>query len=596
MISPMKKTFKIFAVASVAALTLTLAGCQDFLTIYPTDKVVLEDFWKNKADVNGMVANSYKNLVSDAFVKRVFVYGELRSDDVVETTHISTELKYINNANLLATNGYCDWSIYYKIINNCNIVLHFAPQVLEEDPDFTQGDLDVVRGEMLAMRALCHFYLVRTFRDIPLLREAKIDDSQELYIKQSTPLEALDFILEDLKEAENLVLPSGAYNKETYNKGRFTRDAVRAIRADVLLWKAAFTQFTSKSDGADCYNFYTECIDYCEQIINDRKQYLIDYRKKNNLQETEQVGTGAAASLIASYPLETQPVNRATASSHDEVYVKIFTDKNNLKESIFELQLDENNNHNYAICAFYGYQAKQTNMPFTASSYIAKSGNDDNCLYYGKSDVRRASYTDQDGAEDDVFPIAKYTTRMTRPGATAQAKTTPEYFNANSDGSGYYYWQNVILYRITDVMLMEAEARALRADSVKNDLAEAFKLVKAVYYRSNTLATLGRNDSIKAPENSAGMQELVMKERQRELCFEGKRWFDLVRMALHDGSTNNMLNIMVPHKYETNQSAIKSKLASIDALFFPIAESVIKTDTMLVQNPVWEKEQVISKN
>ena len=89
---------------------------------------------------------------------------------------------------------------------------------------------------------------------------------------------------------------------------------------------------------------------------------------------------------------------------------------------------------------------------------------------------------------------------------------------------------------------------------------------------------------------------MVLKERQRELCFEGKRWFDLVRMALRDGSTNNMLNIMVPHKYESNQSAIKSKMASIDALFFPIAESVIKTDTMLVQNSVWNKKDVISKN
>ena len=95
----MKKTFKIFSIATLTAVVLTMTGCTDFLTIYPTDKVVLEDFWKNKADVNGMVANSYKNLVSDAFVKRVFVYGELRSDDVIETTHIGTDLKYINNAN-----------------------------------------------------------------------------------------------------------------------------------------------------------------------------------------------------------------------------------------------------------------------------------------------------------------------------------------------------------------------------------------------------------------------------------------------------------------------------------------------------------------
>ena len=145
---------------------------------------------------------------------------------------------------------------------------------------------------------------------------------------------------------------------------------------------------------------------------------------------------------------------------------------------------------------------------------------------------------------------------------------------------------------------MEAEARALRADSVKNDLPEGFKLVKAVYYRSNKFGKgVARNDSISyAANNPSSLQELVLKERQRELCFEGKRWFDLVRMALRDGTTTNMLNIMVPHKYESNQSAIKSKMASIDALFFPIAESVLKTDTALVQNPVYEKIDVISKN
>ena len=589
----MKKTFKIFSIATITALTLTTTGCTDFLTIYPTDKVVLEDFWKDKSDVQGMVMNCYKTLVSDAFVKRAFVYGELRSDDVIETTHINTTLKYINNANLKPTNGYCDWSVYYKIINNCNIVLHFAPQVLEEDPDFTQGDLDVVRGEMLAMRALCHFYLVRAFRDVPLLKEAKIDDSQDLHTPQSTPLEALDFILSDLKEAEGLVLPSGSYNKETYNKGRFTADAVRAIRADVLLWKAAFTQFTNKSDGSDCYDFYTECIDYCERVIADRKQYLIDWNKKNNV-NTAQEQTGLNP-LVASYPLETHPALKATRTVHDETYVKIFTNKNDRKESILELQLDQNNNHNYAICDFYGYSAGQTNMPFMVPTFIGKEGTDDNNLYK-KTDLRRASYTAKMEGEEDVYHVAKYTTRSTSVG-TGTKDGSPEFFNTNTDANNnHYYWQNLILYRITDVMLMEAEARALRADSIKNDLDEAFKLVKAVYYRSNPW-DVTRRDSISYSEgNAASVQSFVLAERQRELCYEGKRWFDLVRMALHDGTTANMLNLMVPHKYESNQSAIKSKLASMDALFFPIAESVLKTDTTLVQNPVYITEDVISKN
>ncbi len=199
---------KTIALGAVLAMT---CSCEDFLTIYPTDKVVLENYWKTKTDVENVVANSYRMMVQSAFTHRLLVWGELRGDNVVEGVYENkhTDIKNIMEANLLPQNGYNDWSQFYAIINNCNIVMKFAPQVMEEDPDYTQGDLNVTRGEMLALRALCHFYLVRTFRDIPLLKEAMVDDDQELYQKQATPIEALDFILEDLYEAEGLVMASG---------------------------------------------------------------------------------------------------------------------------------------------------------------------------------------------------------------------------------------------------------------------------------------------------------------------------------------------------------------------------------------------------
>lgn len=591
----MKKTFKILSTVAITALTLTTTGCTDWLTIYPTDKVVLEEFWKNKEDVNGMVANSYKNMVTSDFINKVLAYGEFRSDDVIETSNIKTDLKYINNANLLPTNPYCDWSIFYKIINNCNIVLKFAPDVIHEDPDFQPGDLNVVRGEMLAIRALCHFYLVRAFRDIPLLQEAMVDDSQPLYKPQVGPLEALDFILQDLQEAENLVLDSGSYADMAYNKGRITKDAVRAMMADALLWKAAFTQYKNQSDGSDCVTLYTEAIEKCEKVIADRKQYIKEYNKKlqsnGGTVEEEKVGLNP---IVASYPLETNPVTQGMGSYHDEAYYQIFGWGNNLKESIFELQFDLNYNPNYAFASFYGYEAKQTSMPFMAATFMGKTGSEENL--YKATDLRRVSSTFMNEGEEDVYHIAKYTTTYTSQGTT-QKVGLPNFVTTNTDNNGDHYTaQHYIVYRVTDVMLMEAEARALRHDSIANDLNEAFKLVKAVYYRSNPYK-VSRNDSISyAAGDPLSMQSLVMAERQRELCFEGKRWFDLVRMALRDGSTNGMLNLMVPHKYESNQSAIKSKMASMDALFFPIHENVIKIDSLIQQNPAYITEDVYSKN
>ena len=145
-------------------------------------------------------------------------------------------------------------------------------------------------------------------------------------------------------------------------------------------------------------------------------------------------------------------------------------------------------------------------------------------------------------------------------------------------------------------MLMKAEALALRNDSInrgQKDLQESFNLVKTIYYRSNPYNA----DSISyVAGNAESMQALVLEERQRELAFEGKRWFDLVRKALRDGNTAPMLDILINHKYETNQKAIRSKMSAMDCLFFPIQEREIKTNPLLKQKPAYETEDVYEKN
>ena len=96
--------------------------------------------------------------------------------------------------------------------------------------------------------------------------------------------------------------------------------------------------------------------------------------------------------------------------------------------------------------------------------------------------------------------------------------------------------------------------------------------------------------------NAETMQNLVLQERQRELAFEGKRWFDLVRKALRDGDTNKMLDIMIGRKYESNQKAIRSKMTAMDCMFFPIQEREIKTNPLLKQNPAYETDDLYEKN
>ena len=204
-------------------------------TIVPSDVIVGVDFWKDKEAVANIIAESYRLMTKESFMSSLLVWSELRSDNVIEGNYVPTDIRNILNANLLPSNGYTSWADFYKVINNCNVVLKYAPDVLALDPGYTEEDWNVHRGEMLTIRALCHFYLVRTFRDIPLLTEVMSNDSQNLYPSQVSPIVALDQILTDLYEAEILVMKSGGYPMDAENKGRVTSDAVQAIIADVLL-------------------------------------------------------------------------------------------------------------------------------------------------------------------------------------------------------------------------------------------------------------------------------------------------------------------------------------------------------------------------
>lgn len=593
-----------------AAVALFASSCEDFLTIYPTDKVILENYWKEKADVEGMVANCYRSMIQLGFMERFLVWGEVRSDNVMEgsNNNLSGSLKDVNEINLLPTNGYCSWADFYKVINNCNIVMKYAPEVAELDPDYTAGDLRTHNGQMLAMRSLCHFYLVRTFRDIPLLRTAMIDDSQNLYQEQVGPIVALDSIIVDLEEAYDMVMNSGGYATVAQNKGWFTKDAVAAILTDVYLWRASFTEH----EKGDAKPYYTKAIEWADRVIDARRNYMKQYATTS---------TGSTYKELANqdYPLVKSFMENLKTSG-DLAYDQIFgPGMNSIPESILELQLSGDVEHqNYLISAFYGREQGE-GSPFVAGrNLLAK---------YALTDYRRESFLQPAEEQDEPTKILKYTAETHANMFTADGtaplvpnyRTTHQQSDDKKANHNKYYVDNTnwILYRLSDVMLMKAEALAYRNSS--GDLDKAFELVEAVYYRSNNKKYMEENDIalLEKPAGAAAMRSLVLDERQRELAFEGKRWYDLVRHALRatkeivdpEDETQKLtvadiastVDIIVKGKFVSNQKSYTNKMPSIDNFFFPIYERDLNTyggenEGKLKQNPAYETESTIEKN
>lgn len=565
--------YKKAVLSATVVFGLLASSCTDYLTIIPADIVVEENFWQTKDHVNGMLATSYLKLLDKDAVKRAIVWGELRGESLSYSASKNREIVDIVEANISDENSYCQWGIYYEAINYANLVLLRAEQVLERDPDFSEGDLKVVQGEMYAMRALCHFYLVRAFRDIPMALKAAINDSEIPEYKQvKNPLEALNIIMSDLDKAEKMVMKSGAFPKEQQNYGRITKDAVLAMKADVNLWRAAFaTYYAGKtyekvySNGTvtvsadDAQRYYDECVQNCDSLLANMDRA---YSSKNENNSAE-----SPYNLIQNEGEPTDKKNDMTSTAYDA----IFGTKNS-KESIFELQVQGDNVTNgkfNGALSLYGTEGSK-GVVCVPTYFIGSES-----VGYVEDDLRRYSFsTYKKGSDDTEFSVAKYIAK----------KSPAKNFRKSEDCDA-----NWIVYRKTDVLLMKAEAMVARPNSNEDDYAASFEIVKAINTRSRMDTRPGEiRFPLKLADHNtrATAIKLVLRERLLELAFEGKRWFDLVRHALREeGGPKNVH--YVAEKLETNQSVVKARMSSIESLFFPIHIDELRYNKNLKQNPAY---------
>lgn len=90
--------------------------------------------------------------------------------------------------------------------------------------------------------------------------------------------------------------------------------------------------------------------------------------------------------------------------------------------------------------------------------------------------------------------------------------------------------RNIVLFRLGDMYLLKAEAIAHTGDTDKNR-KDAMKLVNDIRRRAGGVA-FEIPDSVYLDRNlyaHEDIKDLILEERKFELCYEGHRWFDLIR-------------------------------------------------------------------
>lgn len=584
--------YKTLLVSACAFITLGTTSCDDFLTIYPSNEITEEQFWEDRTDLESGIRGCWKQFISQDIMERMVVWGECRSDNFDLMTESWDDMKDLMNANLLETNSLFNWSAFYKTINFCNKVLQYGPLVVERDKSFTSEDWKPVEAEMKALRALNYFYLVRTFREIPFEFKpiGSEHDVKEHSGRQFMAEVVLDSIINDVEAVKDNGMRQ--YTNELDNKGRFTRESIYTLLADMYLWRAAKNASPDSvaKYGSKSQDDYQKVIEYCDAVLD---MYMERYDRDNPM------GGGTSSENNENpYHLIRMNANGGTQDVVDDVYDEIFVQKNS-RESILELQFDGSTNSNTCLYNYrdnnglYRHRDNNTGLLQASAPCQTVTRNIDNTSgLFSQSDIRRWQSLVYTEAGQRVYNIGKYTYQS----------ITHDNLEDNSEGTENTFIptgsfnSNWIIYRLSDVLLMKAEAITRLDAPTTEQLQDAFNCVTMILYRSNPSVTTDRDKlSFTDYQEPSQLFDLVMRERRREFFGEGKRWFDLVRMAEHDGTTTNMLTLLLT-KYATNTNAVRAKLASMNSLYSPVYENELKVNPNLHQNPAWEKEETIERN
>ena len=460
---------------------------------------------------------------------------------------------------------------------------------------------------MLSLRALYYFYLVRAYRDVPFVTVPvhTVEEALNSRSAATSGKTVLASLINDLESAINLA--QVRFSQPAENKGRFTRNSVRTLLADIYLWQGCLYKRTDPNAARQCFE---KAYQHSTQVLNDMMAKYQEDLDKNNNATNEQ--------LTQKYPMLLN--TPSTLSVTDNPYNQIFGGKNS-DESIFEIQYSQvDNNKNTSITSYLGYYSSQEMHPaiMTVSSSLLSTSLVNPEVGFGKTDFRMVETCDVRYKETKKPMLKNIATSINildmenvSLGYSASYRTSEEQYG------------NWPVYRLSDLLLIRAEACARYwniANAAKKgedfteaatypfsltsyDIAEAFESVNALFKRNNPklvgtddasdVANEFKVDRLSATYSAkltcSELLTLVYRERQREFVGEAKRWFDLVRQAEYTGDYKATLT-----DFGTFKSSVKNRLTSINAFYNPIYSEELKVNGVeyggsLTQNPAWER-------
>jgi hypothetical protein len=529
------------------------ASCKKFLEPSPKDVVLESNFPKNYWDAEFMLRGAYQAM--QPLVEYKFVLGETPGDWVQPGQGADSDIVQLSYHRATPDNRYTDWEPFYDLINRANYVIKNMPRVPLDPNYFSTARRDQYIGEARFLRCWAYFHLVENFGPVPLIWDA-VDDISKVdtlfTIHPSSENVVLDSIEADLQKAYNTTdiqiwvpnsFDAGLRVSVEQSNLRIRKQAVCGLQAEVYLWRNKYIQAA-----AACQAFYNTGID------------ITPY---NNTTGWMGIFTFGPTSLY------NEPLFRVNFS---------FAARE-LNSLMMLTSNDAASGGRYMIAP--SLAAIKTYNPYYPDSLTANNLKDELYRGFGKSYAGSAPFYNR--LKSGAPVIWKF---------IGLGAVTPATVDVPANVRAPYQSDYVPhVYRQADLYLLWAEALNRLGDRTTAIARLNTIRTRAGMPTANTASPV--YDSVTASSSIEKIEQFILRERGLELGFEGRRWYDLMRIARHQGTPaspnvnvviNAIANRLTSQGLPANdQAAVVARLADIKNWYLPYNARQVKLNPYLVK-------------
>lgn len=240
----------------ILLILFIFSSCEKILEKEPTDKLSIEDVFKDTDGARTALAGAYSSLLAiEAYNRNLMVYPDLLAGNIKYSKSTNLLLddvyQFIQNQNESSMNS--TYTILYKQLNNVNNIIQYTPTAIGPEKDKNR-----IIADAKCLRALLHFNILRVFaRPFQYTADGShlgivINLKPQLFGDpppvRLTCAQSYQAIINDFKDAillydnSNAVFSSGAAS--TY----LSKNAAKAFLAKVYLYSDNFNDAFTLAD------------------------------------------------------------------------------------------------------------------------------------------------------------------------------------------------------------------------------------------------------------------------------------------------------------------------------------------------------------